>query len=142
MAISSYDTLFNNLKNQFTVVNDNCEYTLGGYLRMKANEKTGNAGLPSELTEKNGGAVTRFVHAVEDTFAVTEIPSPEKTIKAFPFRTALSSCLAAMVVLSLGISLLVPGFFSQKTEYDSIYICNSELEEAQQPEMVSEISHL
>ena len=36
---STYETLYNNMKSKFTVVNDNGEYTLGEYMSMKANEK-------------------------------------------------------------------------------------------------------
>ena len=39
METNVYDTLYNNMKQRFTVVNGENEYTLGGYMLMKAREK-------------------------------------------------------------------------------------------------------
>ena len=39
MTSNVYETLYNNMKKRFTVVSGENEYTLGGYMMMKANEK-------------------------------------------------------------------------------------------------------
>ena len=35
-SINVYETLYKNMKEKFTVVNDGCEYTLGEYMSVKA----------------------------------------------------------------------------------------------------------
>ena len=40
-TVNAYEALYTNMKNRFTVVNDNSEYSLGEYMLMKAGKKKG-----------------------------------------------------------------------------------------------------
>ena len=48
--MNAYENLYENMKNRFTVVNDNCEYTRGEYMLMKAGMKKEASNLPAERT--------------------------------------------------------------------------------------------
>ena len=96
-----YDTLYNNMKKRFTVVSGENEYTLGGYMMMKANEKQQKQNLPATITSHRPAALSAFLGYVNKKLAVKEQPAPEKTIKAFPFRTAFSAACSALVVCTL-----------------------------------------
>ena len=64
---SAYENLYNNMKKSFTVAQDNCEYSLGGYMRMKANEKRENAILPVAVTQSVPGALRTFASYVNES---------------------------------------------------------------------------
>ena len=106
-----YDTLYNNIKNRFTVEDNNGkEYTLGDYMLMKANAKKENATLPVAVTRPEMRAVSAIINYVNDKLTVKTPPEKDKTIKSFPFRTSiaafLSSALMCTLVLTYGIVAL------------------------------------
>ena len=46
-----YETLYNNMKNRFTIEENNCEYNLGEYMLMKAGKKSEKSSmLPATRT--------------------------------------------------------------------------------------------
>ena len=100
-ATNVYDSLYNNMKQRFTVVSGEKEYTLGGYMMMKANEKQEKKNLPATITETRPKALASVLSFVNRKLAVKEQPAPEKTIKAFPFRTAFSATCSALVICTL-----------------------------------------
>ncbi len=100
-TMNVYDTLYNNMKQRFTVVSGEKEYTLGGYMMMKANEKQEKQNLPATITQTRPMALQSFLSFVSRKLAVKEQPAPEKTIKAFPFRTAFSAACSALVICTL-----------------------------------------
>ena len=96
-----YDTLYNNMKQRFTVVSGENEYTLGGYMKMKANEAKEKQNLPAAITSHRPAALGTLLSYVNKKLSVKQQPAPEKTIKAFPFRTAFSAACSALVVCTL-----------------------------------------
>ena len=71
MTANKYDTLYENMKNRFTVVNNGSEYTLGDFMLMKASgkkseKKSASSNLPVESTSKGGRAVAQIVSFVND----------------------------------------------------------------------------
>lgn len=105
--MSRYETLYNNMKNKFTVVNENCEYTLGAYMTMKANEKTQGAALPVAKSQNNAGPLVSVISFISDKLTVKTPPVKDKTIKAFPIRASFSAVLSSIAlctfILSFGI---------------------------------------
>ncbi|MBP3591623.1 MAG: hypothetical protein J6K14_04000 [Clostridia bacterium] len=96
-----YETLYNNMKQRFTVVSGENEYTLGGYMVMKAKEKQAKAALPATITTHRPMALQSVFSYINRKLTVKEAPAPEKTIKAFPLRTALSAACSALLVCTL-----------------------------------------
>lgn len=104
-TVNAYENLYVNTKNRFTVVNDNCEYTLGEYMLMKAGAKKEKSNLPAARTNaSNQTAITAFFKYVNDKLTVKKPPVKDKTIKSFPFRTSAAAFLSAIVACTLVIS--------------------------------------
>ena len=111
MNTSVYDTLYNNMKNKFTVVSDNCEYSLGEYMLKKANEgivSSNNSRLPACRSNSTGKIVSIFSY-VNKKLTVKTPPVKDKTIRAFPFRTSAAAFLSAVVACAMIFSF---GIFS------------------------------
>ena len=97
-----YDTLYNNMKQRFTVVSGENEYTLGGYMMMKAKEKQEKSNLPTTITSSpRAVALQSVLTYINKKLTIKEAPAPEKTIKAFPLRTALSAACSAVLICTL-----------------------------------------
>lgn len=103
-TVNAYEKLYNNMKNRFTVINDNCEYTLGEYMLMKAGKKKEISNLPAVNNASNEKAVTAFFKYVNDKLTVKAPPVKDKTIKSFPFRTSAAALLSAVVTCTLVLS--------------------------------------
>ena len=104
MTENAYDVLYRNMKNRFTVVSGNNEYTLGGYMRMKAKEQTENTALPMEIQASRPTALRTIASYINEKLLVKELPAPEKTTRAFPFRAALAALCSALLLSSVVIS--------------------------------------
>ena len=105
--INTYDRLYNNMKTRFTVTNGGGEYTLGDYMRMRADFKKTEAALPVALrtsATKSERAVAMVVSYVNDKLTIKEPPAKDKTIRAFPFRTSASAFLSAAVACAFLLS--------------------------------------
>ena len=129
-----YETLYNNMKQRFTVVSGENEYTLGGYMMMKAQEKHQKSTLPATITTNRPMALQSFVSYVNRKLAVKKAPAPEKTIKAFPLRTALSAACSALVVCTLMFSFGAISGFSSLSDDSSGYIAAAKAETEEQNE--------
>lgn len=106
MATSVYETLYTSMKNKFTVMNNNNEYTLGEYMLMKANEN--NSNLPSTVNSgRNTRAISTFISYINDKLTLKKAPHKDKTMRAFPLRTSITAFLSAVVacffIFSFGI---------------------------------------
>ena len=100
-----YENLYENMKNRFTVVNDNCEYTLGEYMLARAGMKKEKSNLPAVRTASaNDKAVVAFFRYVNDKLTLKAPPVKDKTIKRFPLRTSAAAVLSAIVACTLVIS--------------------------------------
>ncbi len=111
-ATNNYDKLYENMKQRFTVSNENTEYTIGEYMLMKADVKKIDAALPVAMrssatnTER---AVANIVTYVNDKLTIKQAPVQEKTIKAFPFRASASAFLSAAVACCFMLSICLIG---------------------------------
>lgn len=100
-----YENLYENMKNRFTVVNDNCEYTLGEYMLARAGMKQEKSNLPAVRTASSTDkAVVAFFRYVNDKLTLKAPPVKDKTIKRFPLRTSAAAVLSAIVACTLVIS--------------------------------------
>ena len=100
-----YENLYTDMKNRFTVVNDNCEYTLGEYMLMKAGKKKETSNLPAMRNHTSSEtAVTAFFRYVNDKLTLKAPPAKDKTIRRFPLRTCCAAVLSAVVACTLVIS--------------------------------------
>lgn len=104
MTENAYETLYRNMKNRFTVVSGNNEYTLGGYMRMKAKEQTENTALPMEIQASRPTALRTIASYINEKLLVKELPAPEKATRAFPFRAALAALCSALLLSSVVVS--------------------------------------
>ena len=98
--INAYEALYNNMKNKFTVVSDNREFSLGEYMSMKANgNKASN--LPCARNNNEIRSISAIFSYVNDKLTVKKAPVKDKTMRAFPFRTSAASFLSAIVACAL-----------------------------------------
>ena len=101
-TINQYDALYNNLKNQFTVIYNGTECTVGDFMLMKANKRS-ESSLPIATTARNASIAT-IVEYVNDKLTVKQAPVKDKTIRSFPFRTSVSALLTATAACALVLS--------------------------------------
>ena len=106
--MNPYDALYTNLKNQFTVIYNGAECTVGDFMLMKANKKS-ESSLPIATTAVKTTSLATIVEYVNDKLTVKQAPAKDKTIKRFPFRTSVSALLSATAACAL---LLSCGIFS------------------------------
>ena len=106
-TMNQYDALYTNLKNQFTVIYNGTECTVGDFMLMKANKRS-ESSLPIATTARNASLAT-IVEYVNDKLTVKNAPIKDKTIKSFPFRTSISALLSATAACAL---ILSCGIFS------------------------------
>ena len=115
MTSNVYETLYNNMKNKFTVVSENNEYTLGEYMTMKANAQTATSNLPVAKSEpQTNHSLTAIFSYVNDKLAVKKPPVREKVMRKFPFRTSAAAFLSAIVGCALMFSY---GMFALNSSY-------------------------
>ena len=99
-----YDALYTKLKNRLTVVHDNCEYTVGEYMLMKAGKSTRNETLPVVARANESRAVASIIDYVNEKLTVKNPPRKEKTMRRFPLRTSASALLSAAAACALVVS--------------------------------------
>lgn len=115
-----YDALYTNLKNQFIVIYQGSECSVGDFMRMKADKKP-ESSLPIATTAVKTTSLSTFVEYVNDKLTVKQAPQKDKTIRNFPVRTSVTALLSATaacaLVLSCGIFSLTgaAGLNSPKT---------------------------
>ena len=100
-STNAYEALYNNMKTKFTVVSDNCEYTLGDYMSMKANAKSAASNLPAVRNASQAPAISAIFSYVNDKLTVKEPPHRDKVMRRFPFRTSAAAFLSALVACAL-----------------------------------------
>ena len=105
---NNYDKLYENMKQRFTVSQNDTAYTLGEYMLMKADgKKSENTALPVAVMSEV--AVTNIVSFVDDKLTIKQAPVKDKTIKAFPFRASASAFLTASVACAFLLSFVLIG---------------------------------
>ena len=97
---NAYEKLYDTMKNRFTVIKDNSEYSLGEYMALKS----ANAQAKAEEAEKTNmkNTVSSFFTYLREKFE--EKKTQPKVRRAFPLRSFASACLCALVVISLTLS--------------------------------------
>jgi len=101
-TVNAYEALYMNMKNRFTVVNDDSEYSLGEYMLMKAGKKKEKSNLPAAKScASSSTAVSAFFRYVNDKLTVKKPPVKDKIIKKFPFRTSFAALMSAVVACTL-----------------------------------------
>lgn len=113
-STNAYETLYNNMKNKFTVVSDNNEYTLGEYMSMKANANTATSNLPATRNANQNHSISSIFSYVNEKLAVKKPPVREKVMRKFPFRTTAAAFLSALVACTLMFSY---GLFALNGNY-------------------------
>ena len=111
---NNYEKLYENMKQRFTLSQDDTAYTLGEYMLMKADgKKSEEAALPVAVmtaVTKSEVAMTNIASFVDDKLTIKQAPVKDKTIKRFPLRTSFSALLSATaacaLILSCGIFAL------------------------------------
>ena len=122
-----YDTLYNNLKDKFTVVCEGCDCTLGDYMLIKAGKaQTSESNLPATVSSESTTAVTSIVDYVAAHFTVKEAPVRERTIRRFPLRSSISALFTAAAACALVFSFGI--FALNNSGVLSPYTANSEVE--------------
>ena len=108
--MNSYEALYTNMKNSFTVEKSGAKYTLGEYMLMKAGKKAASP-LPAAVPAVSKGerAVASIVSFVNDKLTIKKPPVKDKTIRAFPFRSSMSALLSAVAACSFLICFCVVG---------------------------------
>ena len=105
-----YDTLYDSLKDTFTVSVDGCNCTLGDYMLIKAGKRqTSESSLPATASADKGGSIGGIVGYVASRFTVKDAPVREKTIRRFPLRSSVSAIFTAAAACALVFSF---GIFS------------------------------
>ena len=122
-----YDTLYNNLKDKFTVVCEGCDCTLGDYMLIKAGKaQTSESNLPATVSSESTTAVTSIVDYVAAHFTVKEAPVRERTIRRFPLRSSISALFTAAAACALVFSFGI--FALNNSGVLSPYTANGEVE--------------
>jgi len=117
---NNYDKLYNNMKQRFTVSQNDTEYTLGEYMLMRAdNKKTETSALPVAVqtaVTRSEVAVSNIVSFVDDKLTIKQPPVKDKTIRAFPFRASASAFLTASVACAFLLSFVLIGAKSMSNQ--------------------------
>ena len=106
-VMNPYDALYTNLKNQFTVIYNGTESTVGDFMLMKSNKRS-ESSLPI-ATSVRTTSLSTIVEYVNDKLTVKKAPVKDQTIRSFPFRTSISALLSATAACALVLSC---GIFS------------------------------
>ena len=82
---NNYDRLYENMKQRFTIAEDNSEYTLGEYMLMKAGASSAEntSSLPVAVktaVSKSEVAVSNIITFVDDKLTIKQAPAKDKTI--------------------------------------------------------------
>lgn len=107
-TMNPYDALYTNLKNQFTVIYNSSECTVGDFMLMKANKRS-ESNLPIATVNSKITSLATIVEYVNDKLTVKRAPVKDKTIRTFPIRTSASALLSATAACALVLSC---GIFS------------------------------
>ena len=99
---NAYERLYDVMKTNFTVIKNNCEYTLGEYMAQKVESAM------AKKAEKENAAKVAISSVLKSAEAVKS-----KATRKFPLRTLASACLSTLVVCSLVLSF---GLFATQGE--------------------------
>lgn len=107
-VMNPYEALYTNLKNQFTVIYNGTECTVGDFMLMKSNKRS-ESKLPIVASSAKTVSIASIVEYVNDKLTVKKAPVKDRTIRRFPLRTSFSAMLSATAACAL---LLSCGIFA------------------------------
>ena len=120
----TYDKLYSNMVKNFTVENDNIDYTLGDYMLMKAKAKrnamTVAANKSLAVAESKSSSLTNALAYVTEKLKVKDAPVRDKTMRKFPLRASFTAFCSATVVCALVVCCTVFGLSTSKVGKDNI----------------------
>lgn len=112
---NTYDRLYENMKQRFTVAEDGNAYTLGEFMLMKAantKKPETSSSLPVAVktaVTKSETAVSSVISFVDEKLTIKQAPVKDKTIKAFPLRASASAFFTAAVACAFILSFVLIG---------------------------------
>ena len=110
---NNYDKLYENMKQRFTLSQDNTNYTIGEYMLMRSSgKKAETTNLPVAVktaVTRSEVAVSNIVSFVDDKLTIKQPPVKDKTIRAFPLRASASAFLTASVACAFLLSFVLIG---------------------------------
>ena len=141
----TYDKLYSNMINSFTVESNRKDYKLGEYMLMKARAK-GSAEKSKEtlpavsMRQSVSTSLATIASFVNDKLTVKEPPVRDRTIRKFPLKTSLSALCSAVVVCALVISCALFGIKGSLLEDNTVYN-NEETYEKAEGEVINKESY-
>ncbi len=102
-VMNPYEALYTNLKNNFTVIHNGAECTVGDFMLMQASKRA-ESSLPIATTYTRTASLQSIVEYVNDKLTVKRAPIKDRTIRTFPLRTSFSSLLSATAACALILS--------------------------------------
>ena len=132
---NSYDKLYENMRQRFTVSVEENQYTIGEYMLMKADGIYDEENLPVEVKTaavKSEMTVTNIVSFVDEKLTIKQPPIKDKTIRKFPFRASASAFLTASVACAFILSFALIGaksFAAPTTSAKDISVNDQMIEE-------------
>ena len=112
---NTYDRLYENMKQRFTVAEDGNAYTLGEFMLMKANNSQkpeASSSLPVAVktaVTKSETAVSSVISFVDEKLTIKQAPVKDKTIRSFPLRASASAFFTAAVACAFILSFVLIG---------------------------------
>ena len=103
----SYKELYQQLKQEYTVVSDGNEYTLGDFMRRRTQIKRENA--PILVRPNTENSLVRFGQYITQKMTVSTPPLKDTTMRRFPMRTSFSAALSAVTLCGLLFSFVFFG---------------------------------
>ena len=97
-----YETLYNNLKSDFAIVENGYELTLGASMLMRAERiEESESMLPVSGTITNDNSFGAIVTYVNNQLSISKAPEKTTTIKRFPVRSSFSAIFSAVAACAL-----------------------------------------
>ena len=118
---NTYDRLYENMKQRFTVAEDGNAYTLGEFMLMKAantQKPEDSSSLPvavKSAVTKSETAVSNVISFVDEKLTIKQAPVKDKTIRSFPLRASASAFFTAAVACAFMLSFALIGFKALST---------------------------
>lgn len=112
---NTYDRLYENMKQRFTVAEDGNAYTLGEFMLMKAantQKPESSSSLPvavKSAVTKSETAVSNVISFVDEKLTIKQAPVKDKTIRSFPLRASASAFFTAAVACAFVLSFVLIG---------------------------------
>lgn len=123
---NAYEKLYDTMKNRFTVIKDNSEYSLGEYMALKSANAAAKAEEAQKTNMKN--TVSSFFTYLREK--IEQKKAQPKVRRAFPLKSFASACLCALVVTALTLSF--DAFATMASESTAPVVADENAEDEQE----------